>query len=274
MNMLEARQEIERRLQNHKVFLAGGGPLSREPDYGEMRVCCNGHHDRLRPHGRIATRGVGYGVPSLFALEEISFIPEHLIENAQVSPCWGVPILPYVVEYFKSSNPCGPEWEWTNTLYHKLNTRPLTGIIALEFLRRMPVKRVFVTGMDFYRDPVTGEIPFKHGGHVMLPQIDYCAELQHCDRRFVFDDTITQILARHRAAILDELEKHTPETDQTKGSERAAEMHSTPPDTEAQEALKACAARCPFRFCPAFRKGGLPGECASLHCGGRGRGDA
>jgi len=273
MELFEARREIETILRNQNVYLAGGGELRRVPR-DEMVVCCNGHHRAMNPAGRVVTRGIGYPLPRCFGIAEIGFSLDAPAQYLKADALFGIPVLPYVVEYFKRTNPWGPEWEWTNTLYHKLNTRPLTGIIALEFLRRMPVSRVFVTGMTFYRDPATGEIPFKHGGHKMIPQIDYCAELQHTDRRFVFDDTITEILAQHRAAILDNLEKHTPETEQTKDSERAAEMHSTPPDTEAQEALKACAARCPFRFCPAFRKGGLPGECASLHCGGRGRGDA
>jgi hypothetical protein len=42
--------------------------------------------------------------------------------------------------------------EWLNTFQHQINDNPLSGMIALRWFTLLPVKSIYVSGMDFYND--------------------------------------------------------------------------------------------------------------------------
>lgn len=93
----------------------------------------------------------------------------------------------YLCGEYPETNPIAPELELFNTLSKKLRTRPLTGFCAIEHLLSMPIERLFVTGMSFYRGSIGhgGKYPEMVGPHHIPRHVRYLQRLVEEDARVV-----------------------------------------------------------------------------------------
>jgi len=125
-----------------------------------------------------------------FALYEATVEPRHVVALMERFP-WSSR-LPFFADLSYGRSSHGAIYEWTNTLFRRLDTRPLTGLIAVEFVRLLPVASYYVTGFDFYQ--CDGVIPYAVGSHVLAPQVEYLRELREHDKRFSCDEQLARIL--------------------------------------------------------------------------------
>lgn len=86
---------------------------------------------------------------------------------------------------FEGTNPADPDLEWLNIFHKRLDTKPLTGFIALHHIRLHSVRSITVLGMDLYRNKY-GERPAKVGPHDIAKHIEYIREVHYTDARVIF----------------------------------------------------------------------------------------
>lgn len=92
---------------------------------------------------------------------------------------------------FQNTNPFGPEYEWCNVLHKRINTMPLTGILAAYHLLMQPVQTLCMTGFSFYA--VDGVIPYERNTHKLWSQIALIKNLADVDSRLVLDPVLYDI---------------------------------------------------------------------------------
>jgi hypothetical protein len=204
--LLDVKQRIERALFDQRVVIAGGGAVDWSQVLDAWIVAINCHHMgkadmRLFAAGSLGEYlkrpGVGADPERLFPAEDLAFAlyeatiePEHVEALVERFP-WSAR-LPFFADLSYGRSSHGSIHEWTNTLFRRLDTRPLTGLIAVEFVRLLPVASYYVTGFDFYQ--TAGVIPYAIGSHVLAPQVEYLRELRKHDKRFSCDEQLARIL--------------------------------------------------------------------------------
>lgn len=107
--------------------------------------------------------------------------------------CSGVIQIPYTSEMYMGLNPRAPEEEWLNAFSHSLGTNPLTGILAIAYLLRFPIKELFITGFTFYKDG-NGVIPYQRDSHLIWPQLSWLRFLSQVDYRISMDKITSDIV--------------------------------------------------------------------------------
>lgn len=121
----------------------------------------------------------------------------HCYDNNFVNFCdrLDIPYELYGRTLFQAARHQRSEYEWTNVFMRHLNTPPFTGVFAVRHLTLLPIKSLFVTGMDFYRDEKTGIIPkMICDWHETESQIRFLRELKQSDNRVIYDSVLNQIV--------------------------------------------------------------------------------
>ena len=84
--------------------------------------------------------------------------------------------------------------EWANTFQHIINGNPLSGMIALYFFSTLPVKSIYVCGMDFYHDENSGDIIDYIWPHNVREQSEWARELWRTDMRITYSPHLMGVL--------------------------------------------------------------------------------
>jgi hypothetical protein len=84
------------------------------------------------------------------------------------------------------------EHYWVESFFREWDFTPLTGVLAVEYFRRMCPSEIFVTGMDLY----AGDNVDKKGAHDLRQQARYLAHVAKHDRRVQLDSTLENSLQR------------------------------------------------------------------------------
>lgn len=183
------------RLIGKRVALVGGGPIESEAQIrrADLVVWINNHwRSELNFSGCFAC---GLDAP-LFHYPDPVFIACQF--DAPEAPSWeelalrtGALYMPIDSRQYYAPNPFSSEFEWTNRLCHELGTKPLSGIIATEFLLSMPIAALYLTGFSFYEED--GRVPFKVNSHMIGSQIDYMRRKIETDSRVEPDSVLKRL---------------------------------------------------------------------------------
>ena len=115
---------------------------------------------------------------------------------------------PLKVNDYLCLNQNGENVDWYSSLYGRLKGVPLTGILALAHLVRMPILELTITGFDFYVDEYEqnlvnspyGLIP-KRDAHQLLPQVLYLCEQIKKDFRLKVDRNLLAAIRKYLCNI-------------------------------------------------------------------------
>lgn len=92
----------------------------------------------------------------------------------------------------KGLNPLPEKHLWIKEFQEQWNMFALTGVLAVEHIRRHKVKHLFVAGMNLYQDK---ETPNKRqGSHNLFPHAKYFSHIKKTDKRVSFDTPLLEAL--------------------------------------------------------------------------------
>lgn len=90
---------------------------------------------------------------------------------------------------------------WVSALVRTLRSVPLTGVLALRHLTLMPIKSVFVTGMDLYRrewenlTPAVVKPEMLHFPHSLPASVNWLRRLEQTDQRVQLDQPLRDAMS-------------------------------------------------------------------------------
>lgn len=115
----------------------------------------------------------------------------HLWRNHQMKGC--LRCHRYCAELHQGQCPVNDSNQWLNDFHRELDTKPLTGLVAIKLMTMLQVKSIALAGFNFYIDR-KGFVPYRIGCHVIPEQIEWLRKQVEQDVRFAIHDELRAIL--------------------------------------------------------------------------------
>lgn len=116
-------------------------------------------------------------------------------EMAEFCCEYGIPWSFWGCDEVMRNTPGFEEMMWVDQMMRDYTISPLTGMSAVEHILQLGAKRLFLTGMDFYRSCTSNNLPPQWiAMHEVLPQILYLEEKWKSDDRIILDATLIEMI--------------------------------------------------------------------------------
>lgn len=132
---------------NKQICITGGHDRSLDID-GDIIVAVNSHYKRQGFHPEIY---FGSSYEDAIPDSKICMAFVNRVEN--IKDWYNCTDNLFSFDRTRTIKP-KPDYrdEWLNTFQHQINDSPLSGMIALRWFTLLPVRSIYVSGMDFYSD--------------------------------------------------------------------------------------------------------------------------
>lgn len=170
------------------ITIVGGGDIDKSIFSGSNICAINGHYKRqgINPDFQFAD--------DINELVEFANFYAISSRNYNEFTKWSkkqklIPtLILWSTEMSRKTSPIGLYNEWLHQFCHELQTRPLTGIIAVKFFDLLPVREIRITGFDFYSSG--SSVPKYRDSHKIDPQLKWLAKKCRNDSRFKPDSQL------------------------------------------------------------------------------------
>lgn len=173
------------------ICITGGHDASLDIPLNTFHVAVNAHYKRQRLEPDIYF-GSSYeeAIPDIGQFQ-IAFINRSDQDNIDL---WSKHVLNLFT--FDRERTTKPKQdyrdEWLNTFQHQINDNPLSGMVALRYFTLLPVKSIYVSGMDFYSgEGLTTDYIWPH--HIPT-QRTWARELWRTDLRVNYSPHLMRVL--------------------------------------------------------------------------------
>lgn len=179
---------------NKNICITGGHDASLDIPPNTFHIGVNAHYKRQSHHPDIYF-GSSYE-------EAISTNPDKPIWMAFINRADNIDLWAKSVTHlftFDRERTIKPKQdyrdEWLNTFQHQINDNPLSGMVALRYFSLLPVKSIYVSGMDFYcSHPEYFDSPEYIWPHHIPTQRTWARELWRTDLRVSYSPHLMRVL--------------------------------------------------------------------------------
>lgn len=187
--------EATRIVYNKSVCLIGGA-FDRKLDLSRFDIVCWANNHYIPGYRCDAIVAIGcIPVPERLKKESLELLlvqtpGRHLEEWLSLKAKVSLVYCPFV---HAGDCPHGPEQAVFARLHSKLETRPFTGINAINWFIHQPIRSLYVTGMTFYQRESDGAIPWCRGPHHTDPQRRWLGHQAEIDPRIELDQKLKEL---------------------------------------------------------------------------------